>query len=311
MTNLEIQSAYIGEDQADKIYLGEDLVWSRTPSYLETPLTFEIISGGTIVWRTSQNVAAARRVIEYSLDNGSTWTQILSSSAGTAIQVSAGDKVMFRGDNSTYAISSDACSCFSGGTATFNAYGNIMSLINSTDFETLSGFTATRAVARLFCYSNIVDASNLMLPATTLSYECYMYMFVGCSSLTAAPALPATTLTDFCYQFMFSGCTSLTTAPDLPATTLSEACYGGMFRNCTSLNYVKCLAIYATGSTTSWITNAASAGTFVTACGQQGAWPSGTSGIPEGWTIQGDEGCSISSGQEEVSGDTGYEEIEW
>ena len=31
-------------------------------------------------------------------------------------------------------------------------------------------------------------------------------MFIGCSSLTAAPALPATTLADNCYYGMFFDC---------------------------------------------------------------------------------------------------------
>ena len=34
-------------------------------------------------------------------------------------------------------------------------------------------------------------------------------MFLGCTSLTQAPALPATKLADYCYSYMFQGCTSL------------------------------------------------------------------------------------------------------
>ena len=79
------------------------------------------------------------------------------------------------------------------------------------------------------------SAGNLILPATTLTDGCYVYMFAGCTSLTTAPMLPATTLADGCYNGMFEGCTSLTKAPELPATTLAYSCYSGMFTDCESL----------------------------------------------------------------------------
>lgn len=73
------------------------------------------------------------------------------------------------------------------------------------------------------------------LPAMTLTNNCYCYMFQDCTSLTQAPALPATTLALGCYDEMFYGCTSLTQAPALPAMTLTDICYFHMFDGCTSL----------------------------------------------------------------------------
>ena len=73
------------------------------------------------------------------------------------------------------------------------------------------------------------------LPATTLASNCYNCMFQDCKSLTTAPELPAMTLANYCYSNMFVGCTSLTTAPELPATALTTSCYQNMFYNCTSL----------------------------------------------------------------------------
>ena len=81
----------------------------------------------------------------------------------------------------------------------------------------------------------ITDASELILPWTTLANGCYGMMFQGCTSLTTAPELPATTLTKECYRGMFENCTSLTSAPVLPATTLADSCYKGMFQSCSSL----------------------------------------------------------------------------
>ena len=120
--------------------------------------------------------------------------------------------------------------------------------------------------------SGLVDASNLILPATTLKELCYGNiaqnngMFYNCTSLLYPPALPATTLVKDCYFGMFQGCTSLTTAPVLPATTLVTGCYGYMFWGCSSLNYVKCLATSGINNNTTtprWLWNVSASGTFV------------------------------------------------
>ena len=75
----------------------------------------------------------------------------------------------------------------------------------------------------------------------TMANYCYASLFLGCYSLTQAPALPATTLSDYCYKAMFSGCTSLIQAPALPSTTLVKNCYQSMFQSCTSLIQVPAL----------------------------------------------------------------------
>ena len=116
-------------------------------------------------------------------------------------------------------------------------YGNIMSIINGDEFRTMTEMPENTKFYKLFWYNKtLLDASNLILPATTLAEYCYDSMFYGCSSLTSAPELPATTLADSCYRDMFYKCTSLTTAPTkLPATKLARYCYHYMFYKCTSL----------------------------------------------------------------------------
>ena len=120
-------------------------------------------------------------------------------------------------------------------TGTFNAYGNTMSIVHGDNFRnsiTISG----NQFAYLFNNTKVVNAENLVLPATTLASFCYSYMFSGCTSLVTAPTLPAETLKTGCYQGMFNGCTSLTTVPSvLPATKLADYCYYQMFYGCTSL----------------------------------------------------------------------------
>lgn len=142
-----------------------------------------------------------------------------------------------------------------------------------------------------YCYSQMFyNCTSLTtapeLPATILPDHCYYSMFYGCTSLTTAPKLPATILAQYCYTSMFEGCNSLTTAPELPATTLANFCYRNMFYNCTSLNYIKCLAAYisATNCTYEWLSGVSSTGTFIKDS-TMNSWPTGTSGIPEGWTV--------------------------
>lgn len=146
------------------------------------------------------------------------------------------------------------------------------------------------------CYSSMFYyctslATAPELAATTLATSCYSNMFEGCSSLTIAPELPAETLANSCYSGMFNNCTSLTTAPELPATTLASSCYSFMFRGCSNLNYVKCLGIVNYSSTNNWLSGVAFDGTFIKAADVN--WPVGASGIPEGWTIQNDDGSPV------------------
>ena len=83
---------------------------------------------------------------------------------------------------------------------------------------------------------------------------------------------------------MFYGCTSLTTAPELPATTLIANCYNNMFSSCSSLNKIITYAadISATNCLIDWVSGVAATGDFYNLGGA--TYPSGTSGIPTGWT---------------------------
>ena len=192
-------------------------------------LRFEIISGGTIMLNKDTTSAIN---IEYRI-NKDNWVE--SSFNNTPINVNKGDIIEFRGNNNTYRnyhiLLTDGLYC--------NVKGNIMSLINVEDFENLKSLTSVNenTFYALFKDSDgLIDASELELPATTLTQGCYFYMFRNCKSLTAAPSiLPATTLEYSCYANMFNGCKSLVQAPELPAINLATGCYEQMFLGCTSL----------------------------------------------------------------------------
>ena len=141
------------------------------------------------------------------------------------------------------------------------------------------------------CYNGMfMNCTNLtkapQLPATELKYMCYMNMFDGCINLTTAPELRAVTLAENCYSQMFAGCTNLTTAPKLPAKTLEWYCYDRMFKGCSKLKEVTILAtdISAEGCLTDWLSSVSSTGTFIKSP-QMKSLPTGSSGIPSGWTV--------------------------
>ena len=213
LQNGELLKPYVAYiEDVDRIDWNSKEIVDYTTEYL----TFNITSTGNI------NVPKGTT---YSI-NGGEW-----ENTGTTLTVNSGETIRFKGNNSTYNNNT-----FSGSTASFEAEGNIMSLIYGDDFKNKLTISSTYAFASLFqgC-ANLVSAENLILPATTLASRCYLHMFDGCSSLTVAPELPATALAIWCYSQMFQNCTSLTTAPKLPATTLADDCYLSMFNGCRNL----------------------------------------------------------------------------
>ena len=192
--------------------------------YSKDYLTFLALEDGTFTFTSKINNA-----ISYSIDNGDSWTE------GNSVELTKGNKVLWRGKMTP--TSSDGVGTFSS-TGRFEAQGNIMSLLFGADFKGQTDLTGkSYAFYNLFnSNSNLVNAQNLSLSATTLAEQCYQSMFDGCTNLVNAPSvLPATTLANYCYYNMFNGCTGLTTAPELPATKLAGWCYQSMFSGCTSL----------------------------------------------------------------------------
>ena len=290
----------------------DEVKWTSRNS-TSVMLTFEAVSAGTLTITASD--ASVAKTISYSTDNGATWTSLTTSTTAQQLggTLGVGDKILVKGTNTAYGTSSNYNSF--GGTANIRVYGNIMSLIGGDNFENLTTLSTSHTFYRLFNYAtNLVDAKNLILPATTLSNSCYENMFIGCTSLTTAPttlpattltescyysmfygctglttapALPATTLASYCYTHMFNGCSSLTTAPVLPATTLASYCYNGIFKNCSSLNYIKAMFTTQPDNTnlTNWVENVAASGTFVK--NANATWNvTGNNGVPSGWTIE-------------------------
>ena len=202
------------------------------PDLIATPLTMEAITAGTIRVYINGELTTG---LKYSV-NGGTKKEIKTTTSIDGLK--AGDKVQFYGNGINTQVYGDAEVRIQGSGDGFQTkvYGNIMSLLDEEGFATKTDLPNENVFYQLFDgNTTLIDASELLLPAATLTNACYHSMFLGCTNLTTAPKLPATTLAKRCYAGMFYGCTNLTTAPKLPATTLATSCYEAMFSYCTSL----------------------------------------------------------------------------
>ena len=238
------------------------------------PLTFDIISGGTVLWNGG-------RAIEYR-KNGGEWTELENKST---ISVVAGDSLQFRCNNPSGSYFAE--SPFSGTTAKFNAAGNAMSMYSS------GGEFVTKDIVYDFYFAGffkdcdtLISAEHLLLPAT------------GAGGYG-----------EYIFREMFENCVNLEKGPEiwLKRLTLYSCC--DMFTNCVKLNYIKCLAeeveVYMheggtidSYATDRWMTDVSATGTFVKnekakICAPSGdvegsvytGWARGVNGIPEGWDI--------------------------
>ena len=201
-------------------------------------LRFTAIEDGTFTLKLPQYAYVSR--LSYSMDEGETWvTTNINRNIDNTITtpvVTAGNSILWKGRASAYSSgTSQAYASKFSSTGKYNISGNIMSLlyenaVNRTDI----------AVSYTFMYlfyqnTNLLDISELIMPATTLANYCYQNMFSGCTNLTGStPELPATTLASYCYNGMFSN-TKITAAPELPATTLAPYCYTSMFSSCKNI----------------------------------------------------------------------------
>lgn len=262
------QEAYMGWHDGHPIWdRGIDKLLA-TPFYVESRgeavvVTFEIRTGQ---WPGEPPYPHINPKVEYSFD-GISWATLPTLDGGyiRTVTIPANGRLYIR-------ITGDRYDSLNGAYVYLpiiadkphNVGGNVMSLLYGSEFMNYNTIPRSNALFRLLSmpsYTNetLIDASSLILPATTL--------------------------TAGCYNVMFRGCVNMVSGPVLPATTLVSGCYMGMFEGCTSLNNIRCLAtdISAHDCLFNWVDGVATTGTFTKKAGVN--YPSGKSGIPEGWTV--------------------------
>ena len=191
----------------------------------------EDISGEPNVFsinKIDNGIAAPELNLEYSTDKQN-WLVL----DGNSIEIPANSKVYLRGNNDGTGVNKieewpsgyNTFTC----SGQYNVGGNIMSLLYSDECMVEDTLTNTGTFMSLFEESTtLVNAKDLILPATTLTNYCYYSMFTYCTSLTTAPELPATTLADWCYGYMFYGTNVLPDCSNIDFTSETVVQSGGL-----------------------------------------------------------------------------------
>ena len=189
-----------------------------------TPLTLKVTKAGNLAFYGN----SAINNLKYTVNGG----EEQSATKGGTISLQVGDVVAFYCNGTQEKVGNDEIFAESNTTIEAQVYGNVMSLLDGTNF---AAATAVGEYAFLYLFYDDAFLSNhltndLVLPATTLAKSCYDYMFYNCTGLTRTPKLPATTLGQRCYCQMFNGCTGLTDAyVAAPYTNSSNQEMDGMF----------------------------------------------------------------------------------
>lgn len=220
----DIVKVYIGDSEVTKGLVGQDVIYQKGDiDYSTRYFTINALSAGTISW-AAQNV-------EYSVNNGE-WTTFV-----TSLAVEAGDKVRMRSSGNTAYATNNSNGKNITSTGEMDVEGNIMSLLYGDNFATATTFSANFVFNKLFADNvKLINAQNLVLPATTVTKESYERLFGNCSSLLTAPKiLPATTIEQTAYCAMFENCSSLISAPEIVVPSSPQQGFYYMFQNCTSL----------------------------------------------------------------------------
>ena len=189
LTKFSTRAAYEAElanlDFPNVSYLTTDdeLVYAVSGATPEPPahdysmdyLTLEALEDGE-----SFSVGDALDTYSYSLDDGETWTDARGTATPT---INSGDTVLLKSDGvsiGAMAIIMEA------NNKTYNVYGNPLSIVYGDNFTGVTDISeASGNLNELFMSENVVDASNMVLTATTLSQDFYTAMFEDCRSLTA------------------------------------------------------------------------------------------------------------------------------
>ena len=225
-----------GYDVEHLIYNGVE-VWSKqTIDYSTLPLTFKILTDGSILWKAE--TSSYTRNIRYRKNNG-TWYTINSSTEGYSLPVSTGDILEFSSTSSSgLIISSSTGFNYFDSTCDFEVYGNLQSLYRNTGFET-NTYTSTRMWNSLFykCVG-LKSAKNMIIPISDPAQYAFVNMFFKCTGLVYPPVFKTNSKINpesYTFSQMFQGCSSLLYTPTFTLGNIKTRSCNQMFYECTSL----------------------------------------------------------------------------
>ena len=216
----------------------------------ERPLTFEATKDGvTVMLKFSDNAKPDYKKVEYSLDEGATWTA-LSSKEQAITLAKKGDKVMFRGDNPTYngdaqfvieQAKSNARAMTRSGIHDIHAsaIGNLMSMIQKINFPNIPELKGAHTFKALLKDTPIdaksLDGLNKLVMTASQLTEGSLESLLEGTPITVAPVLSITQLVTDCLKNLCKGCTyleevNLSFESLAPGSTLVD-CMDGMLKD--------------------------------------------------------------------------------
>jgi hypothetical protein len=253
----------------------------RLLKYYNSPwLNFTMPKGGTVT--LTKTGTPTEVTLEYSLDNGITWTEWVESDNVRTLVLDEWQTMHVRNTSETSTGFSTGASDYYNFAFTADIYagGNTNSLLCKFPENAILSTNCLRYL--FYNCANLISAPNL--PSTITARYCYAGMFRDCTNLIQAGIIAATTVTEACFFKMFKGCSKLKKAPYLLFTSSYSACCQRMFEGCSMLNeiHISTTSIATGVDFYNWLSNVSPSGDFY--CPAELTIPTGASGIPSGWT---------------------------
>jgi len=161
-----------GNKIIDKVYKNNLVVYQKNKTD-KLPNYFKItaLEPGTI------NFSKTDKELYWST-NGKSWTLSPTDESAISVEATTGTNLYLRGSNTIYDYNQNGA--FTISTCNYNVSGNIMSLFYDEDFEDKVSFPVNNSYILRGLFRNdthIINAKDLLLPATTLVSNCYNSMF--------------------------------------------------------------------------------------------------------------------------------------
>lgn len=216
--------------------------------YLKMPFTVENIDSETGVF-TFKRWTNLYTYYTYSIDGGTTWNNVTISTRDITVNVPSGGKIQILGNNTTngmvFATDNHAAFVFS---KKFTVYGNIVSLFDKENYETLTVVRPSNADK--FTFTGLLKNNTTLESAENLNFGNlssigeglqFSIMFLGCTNLKIAPKTIGIRTNNTCnsaFNGMFSGCSNLITVPVFENGFVvgnAKSTFKGMFKGCSAL----------------------------------------------------------------------------
>lgn len=238
-----------------------EAVMAIKPDYKDSyPFTLECIkldNGSSYICITEEGTISSGKIFEYSLNESGRWYRL---SLNVNVPLHYGDRIAIRAYGSTWSSGSSGRYVIHG-VGVFNAYGSILSLIESPSIST--------SLSNNCFYNGIYSKGSNGIKVLT------------------SPEFPSTNISGStaAYRGFYYDFPSIIVGPDLPAATVGQQGYSYMFNGCTNLRYMKVLAtsVSANNAIKNMMNNGggiSSEGDFVVRTNAPSAL---TGAVPSGW----------------------------